>query len=81
VIPAGDLEVAVLDRTRAQPRKFSRLGPARLESLLGDRGPSTPAPADPSAGSHAADVPVDAPPAAEEAQDEPGAHQGDAPTV
>jgi proteasome alpha subunit len=81
VVPAGDLEVAVLDRTRAQPRKFSRLGPARLASLLGDRGPSTPAPTDPSSGSHAADVPVDAPPAAEEAQEEPGAHQGDAPTV
>jgi proteasome alpha subunit len=40
VIPAADLEVAVLDRTRSQPRKFSRLGPARLESLLGDRGPT-----------------------------------------
>lgn len=38
VIPVGDLEVAVLDRTRAQPRKFSRLRPARLEELLGDRG-------------------------------------------
>jgi proteasome alpha subunit len=47
VIPAGDLEVAVLDRSRAQPRKFARLGPARLESLLGDRGPTTPAPAEP----------------------------------
>jgi proteasome alpha subunit len=47
VIPAGDLEVAVLDRTRVQPRKFSRLGPARIESLLGDRGPTTPAPPEP----------------------------------
>jgi proteasome alpha subunit len=47
VIPAADLEVAVLDRTRAQPRKFSRLSPARLDVLLGDRGPAThdPAPA------------------------------------
>jgi proteasome alpha subunit len=43
VIPAGDLEVAVLDRTRTQPRKFLRLMPARLEALLGDRGPTTPA--------------------------------------
>lgn len=34
-IAVGDLEVAVLDRTREQPRKFSRLAPARLESLLG----------------------------------------------
>ena len=39
VIPAKDLEVAVLDRTRAQPRKFVRIGPFRLEALLGDRGP------------------------------------------
>ena len=39
VIPVKDLEVAVLDRTRAQPRKFSRLRPDRLEALLGDRGP------------------------------------------
>jgi proteasome alpha subunit len=44
VIPLKDLEVAVLDRTRAQPRKFSRIRPSRLESLLGDRGPTTPAP-------------------------------------
>jgi len=47
VIPAGDLEVAVLDRTRVQPRKFLRLMPARLEALLGDRGPTTPAPPEP----------------------------------
>jgi len=42
VIPAGDLEVAVLDRTRTQPRKFLRLMPARLEAMLGDRGPTSP---------------------------------------
>jgi proteasome alpha subunit len=41
VIPTEDLEVAVLDRTRTQPRKFSRLRPARLDGLLGDRGPGT----------------------------------------
>jgi proteasome alpha subunit len=46
VIPVKDLEVAVLDRTRTRPRKFSRIGPARLESLLGDRGPTASAPAD-----------------------------------
>ena len=40
VIPVTDLEVAVLDRTREQTRKFSRLSPARLESLLGDRAPA-----------------------------------------
>lgn len=44
VIPIDDLEVAVLDRTRAQPRKFARLRPARLEQLLGDRGPAVSAP-------------------------------------
>ena len=38
VIPVKDLEVAILDRTRAQPRKFSRVGPYRLEALLGARG-------------------------------------------
>jgi proteasome alpha subunit len=40
VIPASALEVAVLDRTRSQPRKFLRLMPARLEALLGDRPPA-----------------------------------------
>jgi len=47
VIPDSDLEVAVLDRTRTQPRKFSRLRPARLVELLGERAPATPAPAEP----------------------------------
>jgi proteasome alpha subunit len=47
VVPVDHLEVAVLDRTRTQPRKFSRLRPARLRELLGDRGPETPgAPSD-----------------------------------
>ncbi|WP_028644285.1 proteasome subunit alpha [Nocardioides sp. URHA0020] len=41
VIPTDDLEVAILDRTRTQPRKFLRLRPARLDELLGDRGPAT----------------------------------------
>ena len=41
VIPTEDLEVAVLDRTRTQPRKFARLRPTRLDTLLGDRGPAT----------------------------------------
>src|SRR3954463_12561662 len=44
VIPASDLEVAVLDRTRTQPRKFPRPGPPRLEPLLNDREPAPPAP-------------------------------------
>ena len=42
VIPTGDLEVALLDRTRTRPRKFVRLPPARLDALLGERGPATP---------------------------------------
>src|SRR5688572_2777172 len=45
-IPVADLEVAVLDRTRTRPRKFSRLRPARLEELLGERGVTESAPAD-----------------------------------
>jgi proteasome alpha subunit len=59
VIPAGDLEVAVLDRTRSQPRKFSRVGPARLEGLLGDR--VLPAAASPTTGSPTAEVALDSP--------------------
>jgi proteasome alpha subunit len=50
VIPAGDLEVAVLDRTRSQDRKFSRIRPARLSDLLGERGPSVPDEAKPEDG-------------------------------
>ena len=34
VVPADDLEVAMLDRTRSQPRKFTRLRAARLKDLL-----------------------------------------------
>lgn len=34
-IPADDLEVAVLDRTRSQERKFKRLLPAVLRDVLG----------------------------------------------
>ncbi|MDF1602458.1 proteasome subunit alpha [Nocardioides sp. YIM 152315] len=50
VIPATDLEVAVLDRTRSQPRKFTRLRAARLDELLGERGPAEHAPADAAGG-------------------------------
>lgn len=42
VIPAGDLEVAALDRTRTQPRKFLRLRESRLIEILGERGPAEP---------------------------------------
>ncbi|WP_299055007.1 proteasome subunit alpha [uncultured Nocardioides sp.] len=41
VIPIEDLEVAVLDRTRSRARKFSRLRPARLTELLGERDADT----------------------------------------
>lgn len=44
VIPVEDLEVAILDRTRSQPRKFVRIRPPRLTELLGERGPATHAP-------------------------------------
>ena len=54
VIPVKDLEVAVLDRTRTRPRKFARIGPFRIEALLGDRGPTTPMP----------DAPAEHPPGA-----------------
>ncbi len=38
VIPASALEVAALDRTRSQPRKFLRLRASRLTEILGGRG-------------------------------------------
>ncbi|GAB4003914.1 proteasome subunit alpha [Nocardioides ultimimeridianus] len=62
VIPVEDLEVAVLDRTRVQPRKFARIRVERLEQLLGDRGPSTAA----SDQAHTSQTPVseDEPPSA-----------------
>jgi proteasome alpha subunit len=63
VIPTEDLEVAVLDRTRTQPRKFLRLGPARLDALLGDRGPGTHAEPEPSTAPGPDDEPPVAPPA------------------
>ena len=56
MIPVEDLEVAVLDRTRTQPRKFSRLRPARVAELLGPRGTpehAAPLPEDGASGSGA----------------------------
>ncbi|WP_090856477.1 proteasome subunit alpha [Nocardioides lianchengensis] len=64
VIPVRDLEVAVLDRTRTRPRKFLRLMPSRLETLLGGRGPevaSPPAPGDTDPGAASSGVRVDNP--------------------
>ncbi len=66
VIPIEHLEVAVLDRTRSQPRKFVRLVGARLRALLGERGPATPSAPEPGDGEpgtfatgSAADEPAD----------------------
>ncbi len=53
VIPTSGIEVAYLDRTRTQPRKFARIVPQRLETLLGDRGQTTAA-AEPTAAAGAA---------------------------
>jgi proteasome alpha subunit len=81
-IPVKDLEVAVLDRTRAQPRKFSRIGPNRLESLLGTRQPP---PAAPGAEQHPADehppgtAAVDADP--DDPKDPTDQESGDAPPL
>jgi proteasome alpha subunit len=65
VIPTGDLEVAVLDRTRSQPRKFRRLREAQLGEILGDRGVEQAAPAAPE------DSVAGAPPQ-QSGQDDPG---------
>jgi proteasome alpha subunit len=46
VIPVESLEVAVLDRTRTQQRKFKRLRPAQLRSVLGSRDEAPPAVSD-----------------------------------
>ena len=42
VIATTDLEVATLDRTRSQPRKFARIRGTRLDGMLGDRGRAEP---------------------------------------
>jgi proteasome alpha subunit len=76
VIAAADLEVAVLDRTRNQQRKFQRLNDGRLAAILGDRqgtgaqpGPGTPTAPEPIGGageltSEPRDEPPTAPPVA-----------------
>ena len=71
VIPAEDLEVAVLDRTRIQPRKFVRPRPERLEELLGPRAEQ---PAEDSGG-------ADVPPGADEAPTAPPVPPHDDPPV
>ncbi len=65
VIPATDLEVAVLDRNRTQQRKFQRLSDERLIAILGSRAaaPATGGVADaPSPSDDAPTAPPVAPP-------------------
>src|SRR4051794_21719626 len=51
-IPSGNLEVAVLDRTRSQQRKFRRLNAGQLSRILGNGGSDASAgPGAPSDGS------------------------------
>ncbi|GAB7006733.1 proteasome subunit alpha [Nocardioides sp. AN3] len=72
VIEVADLEVAVLDRTRSQPRKFLRLVPARLAPLLGDRkAEQSPAQAADQATTAATDEPSEPPLAPPAGGDEP----------
>lgn len=70
VISSGDLEVAVLDRTRSQQRKFARLSPGRLDLALGDRSSAAPAD-DLTATSTAESGEPTAPPSDEEAGEAP----------
>ena len=49
-IPSANLEVAVLDRTRSQQRKFKRLTAAQLGRILGNGGGPTEPPSDPGSG-------------------------------
>ncbi|MGA8996167.1 MAG: proteasome subunit alpha, partial [Nocardioidaceae bacterium] len=62
-VPAGNLEVAVLDRTRTQQRKFKRITAATLSSILGNGGPpETPGAGDgpgPSTDPSGPDAPAD----------------------
>ena len=46
-IPADDLEVAMLDRTRSQPRKFVRVRESRLAEILPAADAAVPAAAEP----------------------------------
>jgi proteasome alpha subunit len=75
VIPYKDLEVAVLDRTRSQPRKFSRIRPERVESLLGARQPAAAAPEQPDGEATAQEGAEPPPPA------EPAPAQDDLPPI
>jgi proteasome alpha subunit len=78
VIAATDLEVAVLDRTRSQDRKFQRLTDERLSGILGDRQPNAgqPATPPPGTGTSAVEEPPTGPPVAPPA-DAPREDPGD----
>jgi proteasome alpha subunit len=62
VIPVGSLEVAVLDRTRTQKRKFKRLSDAELDAILGERGVAPDNGASSDAANGSAEEPPVAPP-------------------
>jgi proteasome alpha subunit len=66
VIPVASLEVAVLDRTRTQQRKFKRLSDAELSSILGE--PERPAGTDSAAPADSTDDAPTAPPVAPAAE-------------
>ncbi|MEO5709874.1 MAG: proteasome subunit alpha [Nocardioidaceae bacterium] len=58
-IPSSNLEVAVLERTRTQQRKFKRLAATALTEMLGNGGPSdTPPAEDPITGEPGAQPPI-----------------------
>jgi proteasome alpha subunit len=78
-VAADKLEVAVLDRTRTQPRKFRRLATGALDSMLGPRD-SSPAqePAAPSEPSEPAD-PTEAVEPTEPVEGDPSDQIGDLP--
>ncbi len=78
VIPVGDLEVAVLDRTRRLPRKFARIRPERLETMLGGRGPTEHMPS--ATAETAASTSPDAPPTDAPSADAP-TDEGDPPVA
>jgi len=67
VIPVESLEAAVLDRSRTQQRKFKRLSPDRLQSVVGSRAEApdeslAPAPTDEAPTAPPDDDPPIAPP-------------------
>jgi len=81
-IPVSDLEVAVLDRTRTQPRKFARIRPVRLEELLGDRGPTQhAAPEEGPDSPSSAPPPPPPPPSADDPADPTDQVSGDVPPL